>query len=24
MWLLIGGIVAAVAGLVGVLRDSKP
>ena len=24
MWLLIGGIVAAVAGLFGVLRDSKP
>ena len=23
MWLLIGGIVAAVVGLVGVLRDSK-
>ena len=23
MWLLIGGTVAAVAGLVGVLRDSK-
>ena len=23
MWLLIGGAVAAVAGLVGVLRDSK-
>ena len=23
MWLLIGGIVAAVAGLFGVLRDSK-
>ena len=24
MWLLIGGIGAAVAGLFGVLRDSKP
>ncbi len=24
MWLLIGGVAAAVAGLVGILRSSKP